>query len=72
MNRLRKSLGDDWRPIASAPFDQELELSVIEEDEVHVLLFPCRRTARGWVNASIKTAVPVRPTHWRPWPNVRE
>jgi hypothetical protein len=62
---LSKSRGRpaDWRPISSAPFDQDLELSVIEEDEVHALLFPCRRTARGWVNASIKSAVSVRPTH---------
>ncbi|HEY2228280.1 MAG TPA: hypothetical protein VGI22_11205 [Xanthobacteraceae bacterium] len=71
MNLPQKSLRDDWIPIASAPFDQELELSVIEENEVHALLFPCRRTARGWVNASIKASVSVRPTHWRPWPPTR-
>jgi hypothetical protein len=59
---------DGWRPISIAPFDQDLELSVIEDDEVHALLFPCRRTARGWANASAKSAVSVRPTHWRPWP----
>jgi hypothetical protein len=60
--------GDDWRSISSAPFEQDLELSVIEDEEVHALLFPCRRTARGWANASAKSAVSVRPTHWRPWP----
>lgn len=69
MNALRECLGADWRPISSAPFDQDLELSVIEEDEVHALVFPCRRTARGWVNASAKGAVLVQPTHWRPWPD---
>ena len=63
---------DDWRPISSAPFDQHLELSVIEGDEVHALLFPCRRTARGWINASIESAVLVRPTHWRSWSNTRD
>lgn len=72
MNRARACLADDWHPIASAPFDQELELSVIEADEVHALLFPCRRTARGWVNTSIKAAIPVRPTHWRPWSGARD
>jgi len=36
---------------------------------VHALVFPCRRTARGWVNASAKGAVLVQPTHWRPWPD---
>jgi hypothetical protein len=58
---------DGWRSISSAPFEEDLELSVIEDDEVHALLFPCRRTARGWANASAKSAVSVRPTHWRPW-----
>ena len=43
----------------SAPFDQDIELSVIEANEVHALLFPCRRTARGWVNTSAKSAVSV-------------
>jgi hypothetical protein len=60
--------GDGWRSIASAPFDQDLELSVIEDGEVHALLFPCRRTARGWAKVSANAAVAVRPTHWRPWP----
>jgi hypothetical protein len=64
--------GDGWRSISSAPFEQDLELSVIEDDEVHALLFPCRRTARGWANAWAKSAVSVRPTHWRPWPKERD
>ena len=58
---------DDWRPIATAPFDHDLELSVIETAEVHTLVFPCRRAARGWINAATKTSVVVNPTHWRPW-----
>lgn len=57
----------EWQPISSAPFDQDLELSVIEDNETHVLVFPCRRTAIGWVNASMNSRVVVRPTHWRPW-----
>jgi hypothetical protein len=57
----------DWHLISSAPCDRDLELSVIEEDVVHALVFPCRRTARGWINASTKSAVMVSPTHWRPW-----
>ncbi len=58
----------NWQPIASAPFGTDLELSVIEGREVHALLFPCRRSLRGWINAATQTAVQVAPTHWRPWP----
>lgn len=57
----------DWDPIASAPFETDLELSVIEFSEVHALFFPCRRTLSGWINAATKSAVQVAPTHWRPW-----
>jgi hypothetical protein len=70
LNELSECPGvDGWRPISSAPLEQDIELSVIEGNEVHALVFPCRRTARGWFNASVKSAVLVRPTHWRPWPN---
>lgn len=57
----------EWRPISSAPLAEDLELSVIERGEVHALLFPCRRTDSGWVNATTKWAVSVAPTHWRRW-----
>jgi hypothetical protein len=63
---------DDWHPISNAPFDQDLELCVIEGSKVHALVFPCHRTARGWVNASTKSVVLVDPTHWRPWPKKRD
>jgi hypothetical protein len=57
----------EWHPISSAPFDQDLELSVIEANEAHALVFPCRRTARGWLNVKMNSHVFVDPTHWRPW-----
>ncbi len=45
----------NWQPIATAPFDRDLQLSVVERDseqeEVHALIFPCRWTPTGWVNA---------------------
>jgi hypothetical protein len=56
-----------WQPIASAPFDRELELAVIEGNEVHSLVFPCRREHQGWVKAATKERVVVHPTHWRIW-----
>jgi hypothetical protein len=59
----------DWQPISSAPLDRDLELSVIEKGEVHALVFPCRRTQAGWVNAKTGQPVFVDPTHWRVWSN---
>jgi len=57
----------DWQPISSAPFDHDLQLSVIENNEVFSLIFPCRRTPAGWVDAETRKPVLVEPTHWRIW-----
>jgi len=66
-----KGLPDDpsmeWQPIASAPFERDLEVAVLEAAEIHRLVFPCRRVLRGWVNAKTATAVTIHPTHWREW-----
>jgi hypothetical protein len=59
----------DWHPISTAPFDRDLQLSVIEQGEVYSLVFPCRRTENGWMEATTWKPVPVEPTHWREWPN---
>jgi hypothetical protein len=37
----------DWRPIATAPANADLQLSVYENGEYHVLVFPCRRDGSG-------------------------
>ena len=58
----------EWHPISTAPFDRDLELSVIENGEVHALIFPCRRTRSWWQHASTGKIVVVDPTHWRSWP----
>jgi len=57
----------DRQPISTAPFDRDLELSVIEQGEVHTLIFPCRRTQAGWVDSKSGKSVFVDPTHWRVW-----
>jgi hypothetical protein len=49
-----------WEPIATAPFDRELELAVLDKDA-------CRRISGGWINAKSKQQIDVRPTHWREW-----
>jgi hypothetical protein len=56
-----------WEPIATAPFDRDLELAVIDEDGPHALVFACRRIAGGWVRAKTKERLDVNPTHWRGW-----
>jgi hypothetical protein len=58
---------EDWRPIETAPFDQDLQLAVIESDSVYALSFACRRTDFGWVNAQTRKGVLVEPTHWCMW-----
>ena len=56
-----------WQPITTAPFDRELELAVIERDDIHALIFPCRRAPQGWINAATGQRVTVNPSHWRAW-----
>ena len=56
-----------WQPITTAPYERDLELAVIETDEPHALVFPCRRVLDGWINADTSERIEVRPTHWRPW-----
>jgi hypothetical protein len=58
-----------WQAIATAPFDRDLELAVIDADGPHALVFPCRRTLRGWIKAGSNERVDVHPTHWRDWQN---
>jgi hypothetical protein len=56
-----------WLPIHTAPFDAEIELAVIDREGPHALVFPCRRTLRGWLKVETGETIAVRPTHWRPW-----
>jgi len=58
----------EWKPIASAPFDRDLELAVIDCAGTHTLVFPCRRILRGWINAGTNKLIEnLQPTHWREW-----
>jgi hypothetical protein len=56
-----------WKPISSAPFDCDVELSVCEGGQQHALIFPCRQFLGGWMDAETKRPVEVHPTHWRLW-----
>jgi hypothetical protein len=56
-----------WQSIATAPYDQDLELAVIDDEGPHALVFPCRRLKDGWTDSKNGKPVDVRPTHWREW-----
>jgi len=56
-----------WQPIAKAPFDCDLELAVLDHEEAHALVFPCRRILNGWIKAETRERLDVHPTHWRAW-----
>ena len=55
----------NWRPIDTAPFGRDLQLSVVEQG-THALVFPSRRTAAGWMTRT-GTRIDVNPSHWRDW-----
>lgn len=57
-----------WKPVAEAPFGQDLQLAVINTDGTHALVFPCCRKLYGWAKAETNEEVDILPTHWRPWP----
>ena len=61
----------EWQRIATAPFDRDLELAVIDYDGVHALAFPCRRILGSWIKAETTQRIDVQPTHWRQWQDPR-
>ena len=56
-----------WQRISNAPFDIDIQLAVIDRDGPHMLVFPCRRTLRGWIKVENGERIVINPTHWRPW-----
>ncbi len=58
----------DWKPIATAPTQVDLEISIYDDGEYHALVFPCKRDDSGWRDLCLNRLVPIKPTHWRPWP----
>jgi len=57
----------DWKPIATAPAEADLELSIYDNGEYHALVFPCRRDGTGWRDMSADRFVLLQLAHWRPW-----
>jgi hypothetical protein len=66
-DELPINVGMEWQPIATAPYDCDLELAVIDAMGTHALVFPCRRIPAGWLKSGTHQWVDVHPTHWREW-----
>jgi hypothetical protein len=60
-----------WQAVAVVPKDRDVEVAVIDRDGEHPIVFPCRRTADGWIDAVSRRRLDIRPTHWRPWASPR-
>nr|WP_133707558.1 hypothetical protein [Rhizobium sp. BK313] len=56
-----------WQVIIEAPFAEDIELAVIDDEGVHALVFPCQRIPVGWIDARTGEILDVHPTHWRTW-----
>lgn len=57
-----------WREIATAPFDRELELAVIDGAVRRTGVF-CLRQGDDWLDAETLRPINVTATHWRfRWP----
>ncbi|MGA2842782.1 MAG: hypothetical protein ABSG18_21985 [Steroidobacteraceae bacterium] len=61
------STASDWKTIATAPADTDLELSIYDGGEFHALVFPCRHDGSGWCDVTANRPMPLEPTHWRLW-----
>jgi hypothetical protein len=57
----------NWNDIATAPIGIDLELAIFTPQDAHLLAFPSRRVADGWVDADTKQRIDLQPTHWREW-----
>ena len=58
-----------WKSISTAPFDQDVQLWVIDRFGARALAFPCRLTNGRWINSelNIVLAATIKPTYWRDW-----
>jgi hypothetical protein len=61
-----------WKPIDTAPFDQDVALIVADDQGLRYALdWPCRRTATGrWVHSTKGTPLAVTPVQWKPYHRV--
>ena len=57
-----------WHPTSTAPYNQDLELRVVEDGVTTVLPFPCRHTnGDDWINVDLGDPLQIQPVEWRAW-----
>jgi hypothetical protein len=60
---LSRLLRNDWREIASAPFDRAIEVATIDENTN--VLGSYLRHGDGWLDSETLNPVEMTATHWR-------
>jgi hypothetical protein len=65
-----------WKPIDTAPLDQDVALMVTDGGKPYLLNGPFKLTAAGWVSSGKGTPLAVTPLQWkadvaRPKPTTR-
>jgi hypothetical protein len=56
-----------WKPIHVAPAETDICICIEDAFGVFPLPFPCRKRARGWVNAREGVRLTCEPLGWREW-----
>jgi hypothetical protein len=56
-----------WKPIDTAPLDQDVALIVTDGGEPYVIHSPFKLTATGWVSSGKGTPLAVKPLQWKPY-----
>lgn len=64
LSLLSRLLRNDWREIATAPFDREIEVAIIDGD-TNVWGASCVRHGDSWFDTETLRPVEIRATHWR-------
>jgi hypothetical protein len=55
-----------WKPIDTAPLDQDVALMVTDGGKPYLLNGPFKLTAAGWVSSGKGTPLTVTPLQWKP------
>jgi len=57
-----------WHPASTAPYNQDVEIRVHEDNQTCALPFPCRHTnGDEWINVDLGIPLKVQPVEWRVW-----